>query len=186
MRAGMRPSSRPQRGAALIVVLMLLLVVTLLGLASMRDAIMQERMAAYTLARGYAFQAAEAAMREAEDFARGKPEPPADGCSNGVCANPYDPADPTWQDYAYNTDAFWQTAANYKSAGQAVNGITPRYSLTRYGDGSSDGGGEDECLGENCGATAVAGGAPRVYRIIVRSRAANGTEVMLQSLYQAP
>ena len=45
MRAGMRPSSRPQRGAALIVVLMLLLVVTLLGLASMRDAIMQERMA---------------------------------------------------------------------------------------------------------------------------------------------
>ena len=35
-----------QSGAALIVVLMMLVVITLLGLASMRGAIMQERMAA--------------------------------------------------------------------------------------------------------------------------------------------
>lgn len=168
-----------QGGAAFIVVLLLLVVVTLLGLASMRDAIMQERMAAYTVARGFAFQAAEAAMREAEDFARGKPVIPDAGCSNGVCVSPGS-AKPLYESQAN----FWETAGNYRAASKAVNGITPRYSLEGYGTRTSSGAGGGECLGENCGPAAA--GDASVYRITVRSRAANGTEVMLQSLYQAP
>ena len=168
-----------EQGAALLVVLMLLLIVTLLGLASMRDAIMQERMAAYTIARGYAFQAAESAMREAEDFARGNPSVPVAGCSNGVCAS-QGSAKPLYESQAN----FWTTAGNYRQAGKAVNGITPRYSVEGFGTRSASGSGDGECLGENCGPTV--GGDARVYRITVRSRADNGTEVMLQSLYQAP
>ena len=168
-----------QNGAALLVVLLLLVIVTLLGLASMRDAILQERMAAYTVARGQAFQAAEAALREAEDFARGKPAVPAAGCSNGVCASQISGAP------LYESNGFWNTAANYRTSGISMNGVTPRYSLEGFGTRSATAAGSGpECLGENCGPNASVNA--NVYRITVRSRAENGTEVMLQSLYQAP
>ena len=55
-----------ERGAALIVVLILLLVMTLLGLASLRGTLMEERMSANMYDRSIGFQAAEAALREAE------------------------------------------------------------------------------------------------------------------------
>ena len=81
----MRLPKHEQSGAALIVVLLLLLVVTLLGLASMRGAIMQERMAANTAARGVAFQVAEAGLRQAEILARDATLAfPASGCSEAV------------------------------------------------------------------------------------------------------
>lgn len=62
-----RPSAG-QRGAALIVALIFLLVLTLLGTTAMRGTTMQERMAGNTRDWNLAFQAAEAALREAEDF----------------------------------------------------------------------------------------------------------------------
>lgn len=173
------PSS--ERGAALIVVLLLLVIVTLIGLAAMREGIMQEKMAAYTVARGYAFEAAEGALREAEDFAKGKPTIPGSGCTNGVCATP---AAGTLSLYESQAN-FWNTAANYKNAGVSSNGITPKYSLEGYGTRRAAGTTDDNCLGENCGPTSTSVRA-QVYRITVLSRAANGTEVMLQSLYQAP
>lgn len=60
------PPLRRQRGVALVVVLILLLVMTLLGLASLRGTLMEERMSAYMYDRSLAFQATEAALREAE------------------------------------------------------------------------------------------------------------------------
>ena len=62
--------ARKQRGAALIVVLILLILVTLLGLASLRGALMEERMSANMFDRGIAFQAAESALRIAEQKVR--------------------------------------------------------------------------------------------------------------------
>lgn len=56
-----------ERGASLIVVLLLLLIMTLLGLASLRGTLMEERMSSNALDRGLAFQAAETALREAQD-----------------------------------------------------------------------------------------------------------------------
>lgn len=55
-----------QRGLALAVVLILLLVMTLLGLASMRGTLLQERMSASLTDRSRSFQAAEAALRQGE------------------------------------------------------------------------------------------------------------------------
>src|SRR5699024_7053117 len=85
------PSS--QRGAVLIVVLLLLLAMTMLGLLSLRGAIMEERMGAGMYDRSLAFQAAESALREAEQrlmqpgilssFPTG-----ANACNNGLCSEP--------------------------------------------------------------------------------------------------
>ncbi|PNS09466.1 pilus assembly PilX family protein [Solilutibacter silvestris] len=173
--------NRNERGAALIVVLMLLVIVTLLGLVAMREAILQERMAGYTIARGYAFQAAEEALRVAEDFAKGHPAIPTSGCNNGVCATPA-----TGQASLYETQSsFWTTAGNYQNAAVDPNGITPKFSLEGYGTKSASGTLGDTCFGDGCvnaGSTVRA----QVYRITVLSQAPNGTEVMLQSLYQAP
>lgn len=84
---------RRQRGAALVVVLVLLLTMTLLGLASLRGGLLEERMSANMYDRSLAFQAAESALREAEQRLLlpgiGKDFPAAAGaCANGLCATP--------------------------------------------------------------------------------------------------
>lgn len=63
-----RQATRQQRGAALVIVLLLLLVMTLLGLASLRATLLEERMTGALFDRSLAFQAAEAALREGEAF----------------------------------------------------------------------------------------------------------------------
>lgn len=59
---------RQQTGSAMIVSLIFLLLMTLIGTTAMRSSIMQERMSGNTRDWNLAFQAAEAALREAEDF----------------------------------------------------------------------------------------------------------------------
>ncbi len=57
--------NRPE-GMALFVVMMLLLVMSIAGVAMLRTAILEERMAAVTFDRALALQAAEIALREGE------------------------------------------------------------------------------------------------------------------------
>ncbi|GAA5185061.1 hypothetical protein GCM10025771_40600 [Niveibacterium umoris] len=57
---------RRQRGATLIVSLLLLVIITIMGLAAIRTSTLEERMARYGVEQGVAFQAAEAALRDAE------------------------------------------------------------------------------------------------------------------------
>lgn len=56
-----------QSGSALILSLVFLLLLTILGVAAMQSATLQERMAGNTRDRNVAFQAAEASLRGAED-----------------------------------------------------------------------------------------------------------------------
>ena len=63
------PQRRGQRGISLIVSLVLLVMVTVVALASVRSVTLQTRMSAANQDRNLAFQAAETAMREAEDLA---------------------------------------------------------------------------------------------------------------------
>jgi type IV pilus assembly protein PilX len=175
---------RSQRGVALIVVLLLLLIVTLLGLGSMRNALLQERMAANTVSRSYAFQAAEAAMRQAEIFANGDLTIPSSGCSNGVCARAENGEMPVWQ-----TDGFWETAdAGYGQASPVEIAddisITPLYVVEDYGTASAaPTGGDPIDMGNPAPPSSD---DMQLFRITVYSRAANGAEVMLQSLYKTP
>lgn len=77
MKSTMRITARSkplaeQRGAALIVGLIMLLLLTLLGVAGMRDTLLQQKMVANAKDRDAALQAAESALRAAEE-ALGKP-----------------------------------------------------------------------------------------------------------------
>lgn len=55
-----------QRGAVLVVGMIMLVLLTILGLATMRTTLLEERMAGYLGDHNLAFQAAEAALREGE------------------------------------------------------------------------------------------------------------------------
>jgi type IV pilus assembly protein PilX len=69
MTGSNRATSRgTQGGSALIVGILLLLVVTVLAVSGMRSTVMQERMSGNLHDRNLAFQAAEAALRDAEAF----------------------------------------------------------------------------------------------------------------------
>lgn len=161
-----------QRGIALVVTLLLLLIVTLLGLAAMRGTLLQERMAANAMARAFAFQAAEAVLREAEAVAAGRPAPPAAGCNNGICVEPTQEI-PAWQagDFDWEDDG---------RAGTEIEGIESHYVIEPWGEDSTSCPGSVDMSSPDCGPPA------RVYRITVRSAAPDGAEVMLQSLYRVP
>nr|WP_281289655.1 PilX N-terminal domain-containing pilus assembly protein [Tepidimonas alkaliphilus] len=66
MRLGLAP--QPQRGAALIVALIILLMLTLIGAATVQTAIIQEKLAGSSADRQRTFQAAEWALRWAEQW----------------------------------------------------------------------------------------------------------------------
>lgn len=177
---------RAQRGVALAVVLILLLVMMLLGLASLRGTLMEERMSANQLDRSLSFQAAEAALRKGEEVAAGLSAsalPGAgvvgSGCANGLCAKP-DPASttPVWLDPqvwagapSLTVDADGKTADPQYIVELLADDIPPKGSCTTSGDVSPDA----ECSGSE-----------RRYRITARSDAADRAQVMLQSIYAVP
>src|SRR5690606_3767551 len=70
-----------ERGAVLIVALVLLLVMTILGVSSLSSTTLQERMAGNLRDSNLAFQAAEAALREGEEFLRQAVLPPFTGAA---------------------------------------------------------------------------------------------------------
>lgn len=164
-----------QGGSALIVVLMLLIIVTLLGLAGIRGALLQERMAANSNARSFAFQMSEAVLREAEAFALSKPPAPASGCTNGVCA-PASGVVPAWQaPNFWTTNSGWKVS-QYKETRDGTE-ITSKYVVEKYGENPGDCT-DISARGEVCPPTLD------IYRITVRTAPPDGGEVILQSLYQ--
>ncbi|MGH8548521.1 MAG: pilus assembly PilX family protein [Methylococcales bacterium] len=79
---------RPQEqtGAILVVSLVLLTIMTLIGITAMQTTILQEKMAGNSRDMNLAFEAAEAANREGENWLLGlttMPDPRA--CNSGIC-----------------------------------------------------------------------------------------------------
>lgn len=93
-----------QSGSVLIIALVFLLLLTLIGVTAMQSTTLEERMAGNTRDSNVAFQAAEAALREAEAYLQSAVVGPFNG-SGGL----YQPADagdtPRWEDSATN----WKT-----------------------------------------------------------------------------
>lgn len=119
---------RRQRGATLVVVLILLLLMTLLGLASLRSTVLEERMTSNLLDRSLSFQVAEAGLREAEAVLTPFPAFPAAGCVNGLCARPVPTARERWApDSGF---AAWRTASVADP-----NTDPPRYIIEEMGEG---------------------------------------------------
>ena len=121
----MSPRVRASRGFSLIVVLMLLLVVSVLGLAAAQNALLGERIARHDRDTEVAFQAAEAALLDAERDLLGPNDHAArrlclfDGrdvsafvadCAGtgvrlGLCAAVPVGAKPAWTQVDFNADA---------------------------------------------------------------------------------
>jgi type IV pilus assembly protein PilX len=172
-----RPIPARQRGVALLVVLLLLLIMTLLGLASLRGAMMEERMSASLFDRGLMFQAAEAALREGETRAgTTKSSQYVDACTNGLCAEPNPSNADTYVDRWLLTTPPYVNGAVVTSGSLAV---TPGYFIEYMGTAPNWPGCDREipiqpgCMG------------PR-YRVTARAMAANRAEVVLQSSFTSP
>lgn len=82
-RYGGAATRAAQRASALIIALIFLLLLTLLGTTAMRSTSMQERMAGNTRDWNLAFQAAEAALRQAENWLLTTTPLPAFNDTNG-------------------------------------------------------------------------------------------------------
>lgn len=167
---------RRQRGISLIVSLVLLLVVTLLALGSMRGVVLQARMSAGTHDRSLAFQAAEVALREAEQRAVAATDGsiPSSGCNDGYCAAPALNATPRWFDSAF---AGWRTA----TADAPTDAPAPPEAIVEdMGDSASNWPGceNDSTPSPNCLA--------HRYVVTARSTADGRATVLVQSQVAAP
>ncbi|MGH8052187.1 MAG: pilus assembly PilX family protein [Arenimonas sp.] len=174
---------RRQRGVSLTIILILLLIMTLLGLASMRAALMQEKMGAGQFDRSLSFQAAEAAMRDAEAVIATNPTPtfPATGaaCAAGLCPQPPLTAANRW-DNTCNPPATgcpWAVATT--DVDQDGLTVAPQYMIEYMGE-----------TPKSITTIGVLDGDPpimlKVYRITTRSTQANRATVIIQSNFTKP
>ena len=171
-----------QRGVALLVVLILLLVMTLLGLASLRGSLMEERMSAGLYDRSLGFQATEAALREAEALVAGGATFPASGCLNGLCAQRIDMASTDlvrWLDPATPwRNSTVTLAVDSDGDGTSIT-TTPQFIVEQMGEAPNWPGCDRELpINPSCV-------SPR-FRVTARSNEANRAQVLLQSTVSTP
>lgn len=175
------PRVQTERGVALITGLILLVVVTLLGLSNLQTVTFEEKMTGATYDRQIALQAAEAALREAEQYVENnKPTPSyadANGtcprnainnCTNGICPPPDKDCPSRWLPASGFTQWTDATVSLPEIAGK------PQYFIEYLGNTfpCSDGGASDP---KSC----------KRYRITARSNPGDGrASVMLQSVYR--
>jgi type IV pilus assembly protein PilX len=126
-----------QQGAVLITVLILTLGLTVLVLSQMDIIILDEKVIANQKDRSLAFQAAESAIREAENWLVNQatePEPMTNGASN-VWITDSPNANHEW--WMHNNNTWWKsTASQAMSAQSDLPGIDPnnkpRYIIEHY------------------------------------------------------
>lgn len=130
------PNGTKQQGAVLITSLVLLLVLSMLGVGGINLALLQERMAGNTELAYQAFQAAEAALRDAEQDIADNLLPSTifyTDCRHGLC-QPAEDGGHVWQSGLID----WPTGENVILYGQntgtpALPGMhkQPRYIIER-------------------------------------------------------
>ncbi|MCH8866850.1 MAG: hypothetical protein IID58_08370 [Proteobacteria bacterium] len=117
---------RHQSGAVLAVCLVFLLIITLIAVSSMRDTLLEEKMAGNTRDRNLAFQAAESAAREAEIFVEGLVSLGDFDVTAGLYGlNSTEPS--------YAHAATWDDEANYVEANSDYGAyLAPRYLIKQF------------------------------------------------------
>ncbi len=131
----MRNCLKNEKGAVLIAGMLILLVLTLIGLTAMQSSTLEEMMSRNYGSRNIAFEAAEAALREGENFLRTQVLPPFSGtslvpASNGLYQPRIEVTALDWNDtdsVAYSGD---------QPAGAAAK---PRYIIEELGTVNDDG-----------------------------------------------
>ncbi len=123
MNSSRRASFGSQRGAALIVGLIMLLLMTMVGVAGMRDTLLQEKMAGNMRDREMALQAAESALRAAEISLNGATAP-AISNANGMYDLSTTPGATATQRMSGSTmvsePKFWGSVWNWSTNGNYI------------------------------------------------------------------
>lgn len=162
-----------ERGAALAVTLVMLLVILVLGLGALRMSITEERMTGYVFDRQLAFQAAEASLRELENWVEAERPEAGAACADlpgqnafvRVCPPRAAASSPRWVTI---DPADWGAAMPVGPAGAQ---IAPLYLIEHLGSQFA------------CDTAVDAAQTCRQYRITARAGGGQRAEVMLQSLY---
>ncbi len=166
---------RQQHGATLVVCMIILVVITFMGIGSIQDTTMEEKMAGNMKNRNMAFQAAESGLRDAEDrLANTAILPNFDGTTTGLIAqvSGNDIAPDNWS----GTD--WQASgATYSLGADTIPDVAdqPQYVIEKLDT-------IEEAPSLEAGQP---GDSSEYYKITVR--AVGGTSssvVILQTIYQ--
>lgn len=177
-----------QRGVALITGLIFLVVLTLISITAARMAGLEERMSGNTRDRSLAVQAAEMALRDAENDIRGVPgvtrAPLISGltgfvsaCTNGLC---YNGIQGNANGTNWNTTPAWSTVSMTAAPSVAYGAFTGATAI----DGLSA---QPRYIIEGIRKTPPGSGGNSVfyYRITVRAQGANpNTVVWLQEVFR--
>ena len=173
-----------QGGFVLILGMVILVVLTLIGISNMRISIMEERMSGgFNDRANLAFESAELALREAEEYLNGVVVGPFDSSKSGLHAViPNGDEYNFWKGSACSATAFnWTAGAcSYVALPSAKQlphtAAPPRYVIEQYADAVVSGG-------------SVRAGQPKqvskVYRITARGVGGQmSTAVILQTTYK--
>ncbi|MEO5378646.1 MAG: PilX N-terminal domain-containing pilus assembly protein [Magnetococcus sp. DMHC-6] len=165
-----------ERGSVLIISIVLLLILTLLALGSMKDSVMEERMAGSFRDQNLAFQAAESALRNGEAFIETLATTSDFNilCTQGLCSKEATP-DPFQPNQ-------WGSGFS-KSYSGTIAGVSdpPRYYIQVIGAIQESSGTEINLngYGESVGQGDVTG-----FRVKALGRgSANTSQVLLESYY---
>lgn len=159
-----------QTGAALVVSLLFLLVLTLIGISAMQATSLEEKMAGNLRDRAISFEAAESALRNAENILKTQATTLVYNCVTASDANPglFLNACPP----SVSTESFWQAADKRAFSGTDLSNVAgrPDYVIEQVPDQSD----------------VVAGAEPDMYyRVTTRAVGGTATAVtVLQSVYR--
>ena len=179
----------PQEGFVLIVGLVILGLLTMLALSSMRDTTMQEKMAGASRDSGLAFQAAESALRDAENcITATTPGCAFDAAANDAHFSQDDAAFPahntlfdaaTWVAYDPPGAATDLAGVPSKAKGDSADGVN--YIIRKASTVGGDAGGVDVGL---CGfGCAAAPESQAIYEITARGAGASGAGQSVLRVY---
>lgn len=178
------PVSKNQQGAALAVSLIMLLVLTMVGITGMQTTTMEEKMAGNGRDYNLAFQAAEAALRNAEVYVESL-----------VTATDFDPANShdglvseSEEDPDYFNGGVWDPAGpigtNYPNRPVTVSSLykqQPQYIVKYVAENDPD---SNARLNVGGYGEKLAGAQVTVFRITARGTGGtNNSQVLLQSHY---
>lgn len=124
MKITSRSIRKNQKGAVLAISLIILLLMTIIGVSAMRSTTLQEKMAGNLRDYNVAFQAAEAALRDAETYIFGNSPYFLDSCTDGLClpANPNNT--PRWKMKNASNVSYWNDNTKYRSYGFGNTGVS--------------------------------------------------------------
>ncbi len=189
-------NQQSQQGVALFISLVMLLILTILGVSAVQTTALQERMSRNSLDNNLAFQAAESAIRDGEDFIEvnfnslvdfgdSDDTPPA-GEANGLYFDNDWGETPNWDDHDLWVldqacdDA--STPAGLMTATNAVPGVCvqPKYMIEHVKTVVSD---QDRLNLDNIGQD-TGTGRTQVFRITaIGTGGSSSAHVMIQSTY---